>query len=172
MFSNEDVTIGAWMLAMNVNHENHKTLCERECSPYSIAVWDIPKCSGSILTFWKRIQVLRQPFDKNWSQLGFEYVTGAGLCNPEKRMLELHKIESCSKSPTLPSEDEWSFTSYIVIYIYISPLMVEDPRRHFRHWSCSFAQIIYDFPPPFFHLLCYVLFRWQCQKSEESWSFA
>lgn len=74
MFSNEDVTIGAWMLAMNVNHENHKTLCERECSPYSIAVWDIPKCSG--------------------------------LCNPEKRMLELHKIKSCSKSPTLPSEDE------------------------------------------------------------------
>ncbi|KAF8100318.1 hypothetical protein N665_0227s0050 [Sinapis alba] len=74
MFSNEDVTIGAWMLAMNVNHENHKTLCESECSPSSIAVWDIPKCSG--------------------------------LCNPEKRMLELHKIESCSKSPTLPSEDE------------------------------------------------------------------
>ncbi|KAJ4893649.1 hypothetical protein Rs2_20443 [Raphanus sativus] len=74
MFSNEDVTIGAWMLAMNVNHENHKTLCERECSPHSIAVWDIPKCSG--------------------------------LCNPEKRMLELHKIESCSKSPTLPSEDD------------------------------------------------------------------
>ncbi|KAF2612838.1 hypothetical protein F2Q70_00010002 [Brassica cretica] len=74
MFSNEDVTIGAWMLAMNVNHENHKTLCEPECSPSSIAVWDIPKCSG--------------------------------LCNPEKRMLELHKRESCSKSPTLPSEDE------------------------------------------------------------------
>ncbi|CAF2127637.1 hypothetical protein BRARA_C03550 [Brassica rapa] len=74
MFSNEDVTIGAWMLAMNVNHENHKTLCEPECSPSSIAVWDIPKCSG--------------------------------LCNPEKRMLELHKKESCSKSPTLPSEDE------------------------------------------------------------------
>ncbi|CAH8358287.1 unnamed protein product [Eruca vesicaria subsp. sativa] len=74
MFSNEDVTIGAWMLAMNVNHENHKTLCEPDCSPSSIAVWDIPKCSG--------------------------------LCNPEKRMLELHKKESCSKSPTLPSEDE------------------------------------------------------------------
>ncbi|KAL1202435.1 putative beta-1,3-galactosyltransferase 13 [Cardamine amara subsp. amara] len=74
MFSNEDVTIGAWMLAMNVNHENHHTLCEPECSPYSIAVWDIPKCSG--------------------------------LCNPEKRMLDLHKLESCSKSPTLPSNDE------------------------------------------------------------------
>ncbi|CAH2053671.1 unnamed protein product [Thlaspi arvense] len=74
MFSNEDVTIGAWMLAMNVNHENHKTLCAPECSPYSIAVWDIPKCSG--------------------------------LCNPEKRMLQLHKLDSCSKSPTLPSDDE------------------------------------------------------------------
>ncbi|XP_050215398.1 probable beta-1,3-galactosyltransferase 14 [Mercurialis annua] len=46
MFSNEDVTIGAWMLAMNVNHENNRALCEPECSPSSIAVWDIPKCSG------------------------------------------------------------------------------------------------------------------------------
>jgi len=35
-----------------------------------------------------------------------ENVTGAGLCNPEKRMLELHMLESCSKSPTLPSDDE------------------------------------------------------------------
>ncbi|VVB00346.1 unnamed protein product [Arabis nemorensis] len=74
MFNNEDVTIGAWMLAMNVNHENHHILCEPECSPSSVAVWDIPKCSG--------------------------------LCNPEKRMLELHKQESCSKSPTLPSDDD------------------------------------------------------------------
>ncbi|KAF8082308.1 hypothetical protein N665_0835s0013 [Sinapis alba] len=74
MFNNEDVTIGAWMLAMNVNHENHHILCEPECSSSSVAVWDIPKCSG--------------------------------LCNPEKRMLELHKQESCSKSPTLPSDDE------------------------------------------------------------------
>ncbi|GLT48612.1 hypothetical protein SLA2020_222270 [Shorea laevis] len=46
MFSNEDVTIGAWMLAMNVNHEDNKQLCEAECTPSSIAVWDIPKCSG------------------------------------------------------------------------------------------------------------------------------
>ncbi|KAG2328217.1 hypothetical protein Bca52824_010945 [Brassica carinata] len=74
MFNNEDVTIGEWMLAMNVNHENHHILCEPECSPSSVAVWDIPKCSG--------------------------------LCNPEKRMLELHKQESCSKSPTLPSDDD------------------------------------------------------------------
>jgi hypothetical protein len=46
MFSNEDVTIGAWMLAMNVNHENIHELCSPECTSTSIAVWDIPKCSG------------------------------------------------------------------------------------------------------------------------------
>lgn len=73
MFSNEDVTIGAWMLAMNVNHENVRALCEPDCTPSSIAVWDIPRCSG--------------------------------LCNPEKKLLELHKKESCSRSPTLESDD-------------------------------------------------------------------
>lgn len=50
MFSNEDVTIGAWMLAMNVNHEDNRALCEPECKPTSIAVWDIPRCSGQWLT--------------------------------------------------------------------------------------------------------------------------
>ncbi|XP_015082231.1 probable beta-1,3-galactosyltransferase 14 [Solanum pennellii] len=74
MFSNEDVTIGSWMLAMNVNHENNQHLCESECTPSSIAVWDIPKCSG--------------------------------LCNPEKKMLELHAKDACSKSPTLPSDED------------------------------------------------------------------
>ncbi|XP_042062218.1 probable beta-1,3-galactosyltransferase 13 [Salvia splendens] len=74
MFSNEDVTIGSWMLAMNVNHEDSKLLCQAECSASSIAVWDIPKCSG--------------------------------LCNPEKKMLELHKLETCSKSATLPSDED------------------------------------------------------------------
>ncbi|KDP32525.1 hypothetical protein JCGZ_14728 [Jatropha curcas] len=74
MFSNEDVTIGAWMLAMNVNHEDDRALCEPECTPSSIAVWDIPKCSG--------------------------------LCNPETKLLELHQQESCSKSPTMASDDE------------------------------------------------------------------
>ncbi|KAK7244188.1 hypothetical protein RIF29_39006 [Crotalaria pallida] len=73
MFSNEDVTIGAWMLAMNVNHENNKELCAPDCTPTSIAVWDIPKCSG--------------------------------LCNPEKRMLELHQKESCTQSPTVESDE-------------------------------------------------------------------
>ncbi|KAJ6423458.1 hypothetical protein OIU84_024417 [Salix udensis] len=73
MFSNEDVTIGAWMLAMNVNHEDNRALCSPECTPSSIAVWDIPNCSG--------------------------------LCNPEARLLQLHQQESCSKSPTMESDD-------------------------------------------------------------------
>ncbi|KAL6208018.1 hypothetical protein ACLB2K_018970 [Fragaria x ananassa] len=46
MFNNEDVTIGSWMLAMNVHHEDNRFLCDPRCSPESIAVWDIPKCSG------------------------------------------------------------------------------------------------------------------------------
>ncbi|KAK9688823.1 hypothetical protein RND81_09G013400 [Saponaria officinalis] len=69
MFSNEDVTIGSWMLAMNVNHENNLELCSSECTSTSIAVWDIPKCSG--------------------------------LCNPETKMLELHKMEACYGNPTV-----------------------------------------------------------------------
>ncbi|XP_061363395.1 probable beta-1,3-galactosyltransferase 14 [Gastrolobium bilobum] len=73
MFSNEDVTIGALMLAMNVNHENNHELCSPECTTTSIAVWDIPKCSG--------------------------------LCNPEKRMLELHEKDSCTQSPTMESDE-------------------------------------------------------------------
>ncbi|XVF78772.1 hypothetical protein PTKIN_Ptkin14bG0163100 [Pterospermum kingtungense] len=74
MFSNEDVTIGSWMLAMNVNHEDNRELCAPECTPTSIAVWDIPKCSG--------------------------------LCNPERKLLELHQLDACSNSPTLPSDDD------------------------------------------------------------------
>ncbi|PWA84670.1 galactosyltransferase family protein [Artemisia annua] len=73
MFSNEDVTIGAWMLAMNVTHENNRQLCQPECTDTSIAVWDIPKCSG--------------------------------LCNPEKKMLELHQMKICSDSPALVSDE-------------------------------------------------------------------
>ncbi|KAK9056936.1 hypothetical protein SSX86_024301 [Deinandra increscens subsp. villosa] len=73
MFSNEDVTIGAWMLAMNVKHENNRQLCQPECTATSIAVWDIPKCSG--------------------------------LCNPEKKMLELHQMKICANTPTLVSDE-------------------------------------------------------------------
>ncbi|XP_020097629.1 probable beta-1,3-galactosyltransferase 12 [Ananas comosus] len=74
MFNNEDVTIGSWMLAMNVYHEDNRAICDPTCTPTSIAVWDIPKCSG--------------------------------LCNPVEKMKELHNNTMCSKSPTLPPEEE------------------------------------------------------------------
>lgn len=54
MFSNEDVTIGSWMLAMNVYHEDNKKLCQAECTSSSIAVWDIPKCSGMSLWYFEQ----------------------------------------------------------------------------------------------------------------------
>ncbi|CAA0808707.1 Probable beta-1-3-galactosyltransferase 14 [Striga hermonthica] len=75
MFSNEDVTIGSWMLAMNVDHEHSEDLCSTECTSTSIAVWDNPTCSG--------------------------------LCNPEKKMLELHKLDICSNSSTLPPDEDY-----------------------------------------------------------------
>ncbi|CAO2816696.1 unnamed protein product [Amaranthus hypochondriacus] len=74
IFSNEDVTIGSWMLAMNVHHEDNRAICDSHCKPTSIGVWDIPKCSG--------------------------------LCNPAARLKELHEISMCSKSPTLPPEED------------------------------------------------------------------
>lgn len=46
MFINEDVTIGVWMLAMDVVHEDNRDICATACGPTSIAVWDLPKCSG------------------------------------------------------------------------------------------------------------------------------
>jgi len=46
MFSNEDVTVGSWMLSMNVNHEDNRAICHTQCTSSSIAVWDMPKCSG------------------------------------------------------------------------------------------------------------------------------
>jgi len=45
-FANEDVTIGSWMLSMNVKHFDERRLCERSCSPTSIAVFDFPRCAG------------------------------------------------------------------------------------------------------------------------------
>jgi hypothetical protein len=46
MFDYEDVTVGAWMLTMNVKHEDNRAMCDRTCTPSSIAVWDSKKCSG------------------------------------------------------------------------------------------------------------------------------
>ncbi|XP_020251002.1 probable beta-1,3-galactosyltransferase 12 [Asparagus officinalis] len=73
MFNNEDVTVGSWMLSMNVNHEDNRAMCHTKCTLSSIAVWDMPRCSG--------------------------------LCDPVDRMKELHNINMCSKSPTLPPEE-------------------------------------------------------------------
>ncbi|CAD6342938.1 unnamed protein product [Miscanthus lutarioriparius] len=47
MFDYEDVTIGAWILAMNVKHEDNRAMCDSMCTPTSIAVWDSKKCSGT-----------------------------------------------------------------------------------------------------------------------------
>ncbi|TVU17061.1 hypothetical protein EJB05_33072, partial [Eragrostis curvula] len=47
MFDYEDVTIGAWMLAMNAKHEDNRAMCDPTCTPTSIAVWDSKKCSGT-----------------------------------------------------------------------------------------------------------------------------
>lgn len=38
--------MGAWMLAMNVEYEDNRALCDPACHNNSVAVWDIPKCPG------------------------------------------------------------------------------------------------------------------------------
>ncbi|KAL3152446.1 hypothetical protein ABBQ32_001493 [Trebouxia sp. C0010 RCD-2024] len=45
-FANEDVTLGAWMLALDVNHFDDRRLCDPWCTPSSLAVYNIPECSG------------------------------------------------------------------------------------------------------------------------------
>ncbi|KMZ70415.1 Beta-1,3-GlcNAc transferase, family GT31 [Zostera marina] len=43
---NEDVMIGSWMLAMDVDHEHENELCQTQCTTSSIAIWDMIMCSG------------------------------------------------------------------------------------------------------------------------------
>uniref|UniRef100_A0A0D9ZVF0 Hexosyltransferase n=1 Tax=Oryza glumipatula TaxID=40148 RepID=A0A0D9ZVF0_9ORYZ len=74
MFDYEDVTIGSWMLAMNVKHEDNRAMCDSACTPTSIAVWDSKKCSNS--------------------------------CNTTEIVKALHNATLCSKSPTLPPENQ------------------------------------------------------------------
>ncbi|GMH42893.1 hypothetical protein BSKO_10812 [Bryopsis sp. KO-2023] len=45
-FNNEDTSFGVWMLALNVTHFDDRRLCSSHCTESSIAVYDIPKCSG------------------------------------------------------------------------------------------------------------------------------
>ncbi|KAK6912820.1 Glycosyl transferase, family 31 [Dillenia turbinata] len=67
LFSNEDVTIGSWMLSMNVHHEDNRALCEPRCMHASIAVWDIPKCSGlcNPATRLKELHEINMGFQKS-----------------------------------------------------------------------------------------------------------
>uniref|UniRef100_A0A0E0HAT7 Hexosyltransferase n=1 Tax=Oryza nivara TaxID=4536 RepID=A0A0E0HAT7_ORYNI len=74
MFDYEDVTVGSWMLAMNVKHEDNRAMCDSACTPTSIAVWDSKKCSNS--------------------------------CNTTEIVKALHNTTLCSKSPTLPPENQ------------------------------------------------------------------
>jgi hypothetical protein len=41
-----DVTLGSWMLAFNVHHFDDRRLCDPWCTPSSLAVYNIPECSG------------------------------------------------------------------------------------------------------------------------------
>jgi len=45
-FNNEDVTVGAWMLALNVVHDDDRRLCDKSCKDTTIAMYDMPTCSG------------------------------------------------------------------------------------------------------------------------------
>ncbi|DBA81436.1 TPA: hypothetical protein ACH3X1_007222 [Trebouxia sp. C0004] len=45
-FANEDVTLGSWMLAFNVRHFDDRRLCDAWCTSSSLAVYNIPECSG------------------------------------------------------------------------------------------------------------------------------
>ncbi|CAI5950068.1 unnamed protein product, partial [Closterium sp. NIES-64] len=45
MFTNEDVSVGAWMLAFDVQHEKSYALCQKNCTPSAVALWE-PICAG------------------------------------------------------------------------------------------------------------------------------
>ncbi|CAI7849951.1 unnamed protein product, partial [Closterium sp. NIES-54] len=45
MFTNEDVSVGAWMLAFDVQHEKSYALCRRNCTLSAVAIWE-PLCAG------------------------------------------------------------------------------------------------------------------------------
>lgn len=45
-FANEDVTIGAWMLAFNTTPYDDRRMCEANCTATSLVVYDFPQCAG------------------------------------------------------------------------------------------------------------------------------
>jgi len=58
--NNEDTTIGAWMLAFNVTYFDDRRLCSTSCTPYSLAVYDIPTCAGLCEPQTKMKELFRQ----------------------------------------------------------------------------------------------------------------
>ncbi|KAH9761623.1 putative beta-1,3-galactosyltransferase 12 [Citrus sinensis] len=112
MFSTEDVTIGSWMLAMNVHHEDNRAICDPRCTSTSIAVWDIPKCSDLspyLTAIILRMMIMRkEPIRFMQSSLQNE---GASQHQPdEMNFLRLHPewsllmlvVEAMSSTKSIP----------------------------------------------------------------------
>lgn len=72
--SNEDLTVGVWMLGLNVTIRDERRLCHSvaSCARNSLAVYDIPKCSG--------------------------------LCHPEESMPQIHASAQCQGGAPLEWE--------------------------------------------------------------------
>lgn len=54
------MTVGSWMLALNVSHYDDRRMCETTCGDTTLAVYDFPKCAGlcnsvdSLPWLWKQ----------------------------------------------------------------------------------------------------------------------
>ena len=59
----------------------------------------------------------------------------AGLCNPEKKLLELHQRESCSKSPTQASDDQHACS-----FSFLPK--ASKLRRYFQRNACSYKVLL------------------------------
>ncbi|KAH9800013.1 putative beta-1,3-galactosyltransferase 12 [Citrus sinensis] len=93
MFSNEDVTIGSWMLAMNVHHEDNRAICDPRCTSTSIAVWDIPKCSGLCNPAFRMKELHNIKAMSSTKSIPFQYFTAAPVA--------ILKNDSCLNSVRL-----------------------------------------------------------------------
>ncbi|KAH9761619.1 putative beta-1,3-galactosyltransferase 12 [Citrus sinensis] len=93
MFSTEDVTIGSWMLAMNVHHEDNRAICDPRCTSTSIAVWDIPKCSGLCNPAFRMKELHNIKAMSSTKSIPFQYFTAAPVA--------ILKNDSCLNSVRL-----------------------------------------------------------------------
>jgi len=44
--TNEDTTVGLWMIGLNATQEDDRRFCHAACSTNTIVVYDLPRCSG------------------------------------------------------------------------------------------------------------------------------